>query len=474
MNSTLIKNALIYDGVSRKPKRADILFDAKKIRTVRPRLRARDANIIDASGHAIIPGIIDANSSIDQYGGLFSDALQKQFISRGITAVITGGNGISLAPFREKIIRTFFYPEDPSLGNADWVSFQEYKNTLKKQRLRLHVGSMAGYRNICSPLASSAEIRRETEKTLEEGALGISFDWDDAISHPLSPRNLEAASKVLAAAKKVCALRLDVSRHSPGMLHMFSRMFARLGAKLHISRFRPHASAFQEWESGDHPGKYADIAASPWLPYPIYGFLPPSFRRLEFDEMNRRIRLPEYEKEILKHLRSIPIAEIIIARLPHDLRHLEGKAFRDLSFHLDLPLAETFLHCMRSSGLKAVLAIKNSGPGNTIPFLRHPSSVLSTGGILPLVGSLRGSDGFRPSAFPALATSSGLLPGEIIAKMTSVPANVYGLPRRGKIVEGYHADLAVLKNWDVKKVFVGGRLAFQNGIFEDMPRGAVL
>lgn len=472
--TTLIKNGLVYDGVSPEPRRADVLFDTKKIRAVRPLLRASALRVIDASGCAVIPGLIDTGSSIDRYGGLFSEDIQKEFVRRGITTVIAGGGGASLAPFRADVFHAFFYPSDSFSGNADWVSFGDFLNALRATRLWLHAGSLAGYRNIFSPFASPLEIRQRAEAVLQDGALGISFDWDDAVSYPVSLRNLEAAAEVLASAKKACSLYLDSSRVSFGALHLFSRMFARLRAKFHISRFRPHASLFPEWESGRGFSKYADISLSSHLPYPIYGFLPSSFRCLEFAEMQRRVRLVEYEDEILTHLRALPLSEVLIAHLPHHLRHLEGKRFRDLVFRFLLSLPRTVLHCMRLSDLKAVLLLKNSSSEHALPFLRHSSSTISSGGTLPLCISLRDSQTFQVSAFPRLAESSGLLTGEVLAKMTSLPAKLYGIRRRGKIAEGFHPDLAVLKNWNVARVFVQGELAFENGVFHDTHSGKVI
>ncbi|MDP3725160.1 MAG: hypothetical protein Q8R20_01680, partial [Nanoarchaeota archaeon] len=231
--TTLIKNGLVYDGVSREPRRADVFFEKDKIRAVGPRPRARADRVVHADGCVVIPGLIDTGSDIDRYGGLFSHDIQKEFLRRGITTVIAGGSGVSLAPFRPDLFRTFFHSSESFAGNADWKSFADFLSVLRKGRLSLHVGAMAGYRNLYSPFVSQREMRERVIRVLEEGALGVSLDWSDPVSYPFSPDAVRALGEALSSSGKVCALGLDSSRLLPGPFDMFRRFFSGLRSKLH-------------------------------------------------------------------------------------------------------------------------------------------------------------------------------------------------------------------------------------------------
>lgn len=483
MGSTLIKNGLVYDGVSREPRRADVLFDTKKIRGVGPGLRARADRTIDATGHALIPGLIDTGSCIDQYGGLFSRDIQKEFLRRGITTTIGGGAGVSPAPFRADLFQTFFYSLDTSYGNADWDSFGRFLDVLRRQKLLLHVGMMGGYRNVFSPFLSKQEIRQRVERVLQEGALGISFYWDDPISYPVSsPYALQELAQILSSSGKVCSLSFDHTRVSSGLFQMARRLFSAFRGKLHLSRFRPHASAFPEWESEYRAFQsarpriqgYADVSLSSHLPYPLYGFLPRSFRTLEFSEMRQRVLSSEYENEILSRLRALPIRDAYVGHVPKGLALFQGKRLRDLVSRFQMELPRAILHLMRLSELRAVLFIRNAHPRHALPFFAHSSSLVSSGGAIPFSSSLPQGHSFDVSALRSFAESSGLLFGEALSKMTSLPADFYGISRRGKIAEGNYADLVLLKDRDVSKVFVDGELVFDHGVFQDIYPGKVI
>ena len=58
--------------------------------------------------------------------------------------------------------------------------------------------------------------------------------------------------------------------------------------------------------------------------------------------------------------------------------------------------------------------------------------------------------------------------------MTTLPAAFYGISRRGKIAKGNHADLVLLRDGDVSKVFVDGELVFNHGVFYDAYPGKVI
>jgi dihydroorotase/N-acyl-D-amino-acid deacylase len=79
---------------------------------------------------------------------------------------------------------------------------------------------------------------------------------------------------------------------------------------------------------------------------------------------------------------------------------------------------------------------------------------------------------------------------EAIRKMTSLPAERMGLTDRGKIKEGYHADITIFDPKTIREVatftdphhypegiqyvLVNGKLAIKAGTFMDAKAGAVL
>ena len=63
---TLIQNALVFDGRSEMPKRQDVAIEAREIAAVGPSLdAARAAEVIDAEGRWLMPGLWDIHTHLD-------------------------------------------------------------------------------------------------------------------------------------------------------------------------------------------------------------------------------------------------------------------------------------------------------------------------------------------------------------------------------------------------------------------------
>ncbi|MDF2233382.1 D-aminoacylase [Albimonas sp. CAU 1670] len=94
--SLLIRNALVYDGSGAAPMKADVAVEGGAIVGVGPDLPVRADEVRDAGGLALAPGFIDVHTHDDAVA-LEADGLHPK-LSQGVTTVVTGNCGISLAP----------------------------------------------------------------------------------------------------------------------------------------------------------------------------------------------------------------------------------------------------------------------------------------------------------------------------------------------------------------------------------------
>ncbi len=92
----LIRDALVYDGSGAPGMRADVAVEGDGIVAVGPDLDLPGAEIRDARGLALAPGFIDVHTHDDAVA-LEADGLHPK-LSQGVTTVVTGNCGISLAP----------------------------------------------------------------------------------------------------------------------------------------------------------------------------------------------------------------------------------------------------------------------------------------------------------------------------------------------------------------------------------------
>jgi len=81
----------------------------------------------------LTPGFIDVNTDSDHYLTLFNNPEQQDFLLQGVTTIIGGHCGSSLAPLLYGSLKSVRKWGDISQVNVDWHSVKELKQTLQKK-----------------------------------------------------------------------------------------------------------------------------------------------------------------------------------------------------------------------------------------------------------------------------------------------------------------------------------------------------
>lgn len=147
-----IRGGLLVDGTGKPPYRGDLAIDGDRISEIGA-VAGGAQRTIDASGLVVTPGFIDIHSHLDAQ--VMWDPGLSSSCWHGITSVVMGNCGLSLAPCAperlEFLVRLLESVEDiPAAailaGNRfEGGSFGDYLDMLERLPLGMNVGGMVGH-----------------------------------------------------------------------------------------------------------------------------------------------------------------------------------------------------------------------------------------------------------------------------------------------------------------------------------------
>src|SRR3989338_9672270 len=165
MTTLLIKGVQIVDGTGRPQFKGDIFIKDKKISAIGPFGGKSADAVIDGLGAFAAPGFIDVNTDSDHPLTLFSNPSQREFLLQGVTTVIGGHCGASLAPLLYGTLESIRKWADPTEININWHTVGELLKTLDKLPLGVNFATLAGHSTIRRALVGESN-RRLTQKEL--------------------------------------------------------------------------------------------------------------------------------------------------------------------------------------------------------------------------------------------------------------------------------------------------------------------
>lgn len=178
---TIIAGGSVLDGSGAEPVGADVGIRGDRISALGDLSAANARSRIDASGMMVAPGFIDVHTHDDR--AVLSAPDMSPKASQGVTTVITGNCGVSLAPLVDRA------PPPPLnlLGDKSWFRYatvREYADEVTAKPPALNLAMLAGHSTLRAGImdqldrpATAAEIHRmeeRLEEALSAGCIGMS------------------------------------------------------------------------------------------------------------------------------------------------------------------------------------------------------------------------------------------------------------------------------------------------------------
>lgn len=490
----LIKSASIIDGTGKPEYRADILIKNDRISAIGNFPSKAADTVIDGLGLELSPGIIDVNTDSDHFLTLFSNPEQQDFLLQGVTTIIGGQCGASLAPIFYGSLKSIRKWGNPNSININWHSVSELKKTLGKIGLGVNFGTLIGHSTIRRDLVGD-EIRdlSETEtdifknalsQGMRDGALGLSTGLSYIHARHVSYSEIKKFLKIVAGKNSLYATHLRDEKE--GIVESIKETVGladETGTKTIISHLRPiigHEAAF---EAGlkfiKEDGKvWFDANPFDFSVIPLYSLLPKWAQHGSLEEMLPLFDNADQKNKILEDLRKSErdLSGIIIAG-SKDNESIIGKTLAEFSATRNLSLPEGLLSLMEMTRLKTILIEKNVNSDILEELLFHPKALIGSNTASfskseKISRSERSTETFE--RFLSLAAKRGIPKESAMEKLTSVPAKIFGLQKRGVIAEGAFADIAMRKDGKIMHVIVNGTLAVKDGLLTENRSGILL
>ena len=231
----IVKNGMIVDGTGFARYRADVGIEDGTIVEIGRLGRTAAAATIDADGLFVSPGVIDLHTHYDAQP--FWDRLCTSSVWHGVTTVLTGNCGLTLAPLRPEhrgpMLATFCCVEDLPLRSLSgvlpwtWQTFDEYLQAIDiglgvnmmplvgHNPLRLSVMDKAAWDRPATA-DEIAQMQDLLRVALEEGAWG----WSTTVSPTHAGPKGEPVPTRLAANDERVALGRTLGEFNRGIIEI--------------------------------------------------------------------------------------------------------------------------------------------------------------------------------------------------------------------------------------------------------------
>jgi N-acyl-D-aspartate/D-glutamate deacylase len=478
----VLRRGTVYDGSGSAPFTGDVAIAGDSIAAIGPSVAGRGRREIAIHGLAVAPGFVNMLSWAME--SLIEDGRSQSDIRQGVTLEVFG-EGWSMGPLTDTMKKINLFDQADIKYPVTWTTLDQGLNTLVRKGTSPNVASFIGATTVRihelgwddrQPTAEELQrMQALVRDAMEDGALGVGSSLIYAPAFYAKTDELVALAKAAApyGGMYISHIRNEGSRLLESVDELMT-IAREAGVRAEIYHLKAAGKA--NWPKMDQVISKVDSARRAGLavtanvyPYPagatgLNASMPPWVQEGGHLAWAQRLRDPKIRARVKREMTTptkewennylaagTPDRILLVAFKADSLKYLTGKTLAEVARLRGKPAEETAMDLVIQDGSRVGAVYFLMSEDNVRKQIAQPWVSLGTdeGSYAPEGVFLKSNPhprayGTFPRFLAKYVREDNVIPlQEAIRRLSWLPMSNLRIPRRGRLEQGYFADVVV-------------------------------